>query len=212
MARSDNSINSECNWCPLHESAKSVCLKGRNTDKHRPLMIFTGHPDYFADNAGKGFSMDSGRILDNILMRMSINPDDVAYDYVLRCYPKKTMPSTKEGRSNCVRECNHYRFASIARVKPRAIVCLGGVAFEAFTGKSSNQLKQWLERECRAWEPVVGKYAKSVWVGYTLELILLKSAADTVSTAAAIWFAAEQAGLKPKVNPSVRPFEWQAFL
>lgn len=212
MPRSDHSLNPSCEACCLYEHAKSVCLKGKNVDGHRPLAIFTSHPDYFADNAGRGYVMDSGKILDNILLRMSVNPSDVAYEYVLRCYPKKSLPTTKAGRADCFLECNRYRFASIAKLRPKAIVVLGGTAFEAFTGKSSNQLKHYAERQVRAWEPVVGKHCSVVWVGYTLELILLKSAADTVSTARTIWQAAEQAGLRPKINPQVKPFEWQAFL
>ncbi len=201
-------INKTCNACPLHKSAKSICLQGLRVESPRPLMIYAPHPDYFSDNAKRAFANDSGRFLDWVLARLSIPVDSVAYDYVLRCYPRGKLPTTKAGRAEYALECNHYRFANIAKVKPRAIVTVGGAAFELFTGKGSTLLKEHLERPVPAWENVVKRYSPNIFPAYSLEMILLKSPSDCVSLVRTVYNAAIEAGLKPRFNPVIKPFSW----
>lgn len=202
-------INPNCTACALHESARFVCLKGKNTDGRRPLMIFTDHPDYFADNAGRGYANDTGRILDWLLQRMSIDPAKVAYEYTLHCYPKKELPSTKAGRTICIEECSHYRFALIAKCRPKAIVSLGQTSLEAFTGQT--KVGQWTDLRVPCWEGVVRDYVQHVHVSYSLAYILLYPS-DTPMVYRTIFRAAEEAGLKPRINPNVPAFKWRNIL
>lgn len=197
--------NSNCTRCPLHEQAhpRAVCLKGKNTDGRKPMMVFTDYPNYFADHAQRPYAMDSGRLLDWMFQRMSVDPKRVAYDYTLRCYPKKSLPSTKADRSNLIVECNKYRFASIAKVRPRAIVILGQTSLEAFTGKT--KVGDFSEHDIMPWEPVVRKHVQRVWVGYSIEYCLI-SPSDSVQVFRTLWSGAEAAGLNPKLDPSIPPF------
>lgn len=201
-------INPDCKRCPLHESAHSraVCLRGKNSDVAQRLVIFTDHPDYFADHAQRPYAMDSGRLLDWMLKRMSINPARVAFEYTLRCYPKKSLPTTKAGRADCIVECNKYRFARIAKLKPRAIVTLGQTSLEAFTGK--NKVGEFSERRVPAWEGVVRDYVSGVWVGYSPWACLGPSASEAVSIFRTIWQGADESGLRPVIDPSVPPFQF----
>lgn len=204
-------INPTCKACICHESAnkKSVCLKGRNAEGTRKLVVFTDYPDYFANGSGRGYTLDCRRILDWLFQRMSVDPGRVAYEYTLRCYAKDTLPSTKAERAVCIEECSEYRFNAINILRPRAIVVLGQTSLEAFTGKT--QIGQWTERKIRAWEPVVREWVDSVWVGYSLQYILRPDggASDTPSVFRILFQAAKDAGLNPQIDPSVPPFTWR---
>lgn len=208
---SSNQINPLCNDCKLHLDAKTVCLRGKNGDiGYRPLVVFTDYPDYFADNAKRGYALDVGRMLDWLFARMSIElAEHVAYEYTLRCYAKNTLPTTKADRAVCIEECSHYRYDSIAKLQPKAIAVLGQVSLEAFTGKTG--IGGYVERKVRAWEPVVSRFVREVHVGYSINYILT-SPADTVGVFRVLFEAAKDAGLNPKLNPNVPPFSWRNLL
>lgn len=199
-------INRNCRACFLHKGCASVCLRGKNAMGHRPLVIFTDTPDFYSNNATRPYAMHTGQILDNLLARMSVDPADVAYEYTLRCYAKDTLPSKKAERAPCILECNKYRFATIAKTRPKAIVVLGDVSLEAFTGKT--KVGKYSERKVPAWEGVVRKFVPHVWVGYSLLNILYGNISDTVPVGRVLWNAATEAGLNPKPNPKVKPFTW----
>lgn len=200
-----NQINPKCRACQLHKYAhpRAVCLKGKNVDKPKRLVIFTDYPDYYADHAQKPYAMDCGRLLDWMLKRMSIDPKRVAYEYTLRCYPQKSLPTTKAKRANCILECNGYRFATIAKLRPKAVVCLGQTSLEAFTGKT--KVGDYSERKVGVQQTSVSRFVPNVWIGYSLQYCLI-SPSDSVQVFRTIWCAAEEAGLKPKINASVPPF------
>lgn len=210
MPSNKNQIRSDCKLCPLHQYAKnsSVCLRGRiHEDRSKTrLVIFSDYPDYFADNASKPFALETGRILDWFLDRMSVDRTRVAYEYTLRCYPAKKLPTTKAGRAALVEECSTYRFATIARLRPRSIVGLGQTTLEAFTGHT--RIGDWQGRAVPCWEGVVRDHADKIWIGYSLNYILAYPS-DTPAVFRVIYRAAEEAGLKPKLNPNVPPFVWK---
>lgn len=168
-------------------------------------MIFTDTPDYFADNAKAPYILDLQRLLQFILGSMGVSMTQVAMDYTLRCYPAKDLPTTKAGRASCISECNEYRFASIAKVKPKAIVTLGETSLEAFTGKTG--VKNHTEDPVRAWEGTVRKFVAHIWCGYSLAYVLVSPSAIT-KVFKTIWQAAEEAGLNPKLNPDEPVFHW----
>lgn len=201
-------INPNCKLCVLHKTAhpNSVCLKGRHHETPHPkLVIFSDHPDYFADNSGKPYALEAGKILDWFLARMRVDRNDVAYEYTLRCYPKK-LPTTKAARATLIEECSTYRFATIAKLRPRAAVGLGQTTLEAFTGHT--RIGDYQGRPIPCWEGIVRDYIDKIWIGYSLNYILAYPS-DTPSVFRTIFRAAEAAGLKPQLNPSVPPFHWK---
>lgn len=201
-------INPKCTACVLYKGAKRVCLKGRNTDSHKKLMIFTDAPDYFADNGGKPYAMETGEFVDWLLKRMSINPDDVALDYTLRCYAKEKL-STKASRAVAIEECSQYRFASITKVRPRSIVALGQASMEAFCGKT--KVADCEGQSFRSWESMVSQHAPSVWIGYSIAYALI-APSDSGNIYRTVFQAAKEAGMKPKIDPSIPPFRWRNLL
>lgn len=204
----DHQINPRCTSCPAYKTARgsSICLAGQSRlGTHKKLVVFTDYPDFFSNLASKPYSLEAGKILDWLFARMSVDSNDVAYEYTLRCYPGKSLPSKKSDRGSWIEECSQYRFATLAKLKPKAIATLGQVSLEAFTGKT--QLGPNIGRNIRAWEPVVRDYAEHVWVGYSLTYILLYPS-DTPSVFRVLFQAALEAGLNPKIDPTVPPFHW----
>lgn len=202
-------INPSCTACSLHQYAnkKSVCLAGRNVSSRKRLVIFTDHPDYFADNSHRPYTLDVRHILVWLLARMSVKSEDVAFEYTLRCYPQKSLPTTKAERATCIEECSTYRFAMVAKLKPKAIVALGQTSLEAFTG--CTRIGDYEGRSVDCWEGIVRKHGPSnVWIGYSINYILV-SPAETPNVFRTIFRAAEQAGLNPKLDPSVPPYKWR---
>lgn len=203
-------INPSCTACQLHKGCKTVCMKDKNADGRRKLMIFTDYPDYVSDAARRPYFTDTGEILNWMLERMSVNSKEVAYGYTLRCQSTKTEPSKKADRAAVIVECNQYRFASIAKCKPKAIVALGNTSLEAFTGKS--KAGDYQGRTVKAWEGVVRDYVEHVWVGYSLQYILFQGVTETPNTFRTIFKAAKEAGLNPKLNPEIKPFKWKTVM
>lgn len=204
-----NSLNPNCTACVCHQFANHICMAGTRTEGEKKLMIFTDYPDFFADRTGKPYTQDTGALIDWLLARMSVNPEDVALDYTLRCYAKEAKLTTKAGRAEAIEECARYRFASITKCKPRSIVALGQASMEAFTGKTKIADHEGCEE--RAWESVVAEFSPSVWVSYSIAYLLI-SPSDTPRVFRTIFASAKQAGLHPKINPKVPPFRWRNIM
>lgn len=208
MTPTKTQCNSTCNRCKLHEYAhpKSVGLRGIRSGVRESLVLFVDHPDYFADAAHAGFKLDTKKFLDNALLRMSLDPERVAYEYTLRCYPQKSLPTTKAERAHCIEECSSYRFSAVRRLAPRAICVLGKTSIEAFTGRTFQGVE--LPNTVRVWEPVVRDYVPHVWCGYSVNYALVTpSAAPDIFRV--IYHAAIEAGFKPKLDPAIPPFVWR---
>lgn len=202
--KTDNQINPSCTACQLHEGTSCVCLKGK-TGSIGGLMVFTDFPDYFAERARRPYTLDVGTILRWMFQRMSIDPDEITYEYTLRCYAQKTLPTTKAGRSVCIQECNQYRFATIAKARPRAIVTLGQTSLEAFTGRT--RVKDCSGLAIPSNEGIVKRYVKHIWCGYSVQYAL-STPSESVDLFRVLWYAAHEAKLKPKLNPRIAPFKF----
>lgn len=197
-----------CNACKLG----SVCdhrsrgLNGLRSNKRKKLVVFTDTPDYFANHAHAPYKLDVRKMLDWLFARMSVDPEDVAYEYTLRCFPAKELPSTKAGRAVCIEECALFRFRALDRIRPKAICVLGNVSLEAFTGRT--KIGDHEGRTIPCWEPVVRDHCDHVWVGYGINYILV-SPSDTPRVFRVLYKAAEEAGLNPRLKPNVPPFKWR---
>jgi uracil-DNA glycosylase len=211
MIKTPTQVNASCKRCKLHQYAhpKAIGLRGLNSLGPRKLVIFTDYPDYFADHAHAPYKLDVKELLFELLSRMSVAPEDVGFEYTLRCYPAKSLPGTKAERAGCIEECAAYRFNAILRTRPKALVALGKVSMEAFTGRS--ELKNSEGRKFANWEPIVREVVPEVWVGYSINYLLV-SPSDTPRVFRVLYKAAEDAGLHPKINPKPFKFKWKNLL
>jgi hypothetical protein len=80
---------------------------------------------------------------------------------------------------------------------------------EAFTGRS--ELKNSEGRKFANWEPIVREVVPEVWVGYSINYLLV-SPSDTPRVFRVLYKAAEDAGLHPKINPKPFKFKWKNLL
>lgn len=199
-------INPGCKDCSLHAGTSCVCMAGRG-DTKGTLMIFTDFPDYFATRARRAYALETGRFLNHLFERMSIDPKRIVYEYTLRCYAQKTLPTTKAGRLVCIQECAQYRFATIAKHRPKAIVTFGQASLEAFTGRT--KLKDNNELKVPTNELIVSRRygIEHVWCGYSVQYALM-APSEAPDMGRILWYASKEAGLKPKYNPNVPPFQW----
>lgn len=194
-----------CDRCELslHASPKAVCLKGEGIDV-APLLIFFDHPNMVEDRRAKGFVGDPADLLKWILSRMSVPLKKVRLEYALRCFPNRCKDfSKKPYRLDFIQSCSVYRFATLQKCRPRAVVACGSVCCEAFVG--SKKVSDFEGVEWTPQEPEVRNYIESVWITYS-PAYALESPAEVVSIYRTIYEAARRAGLNPHLDKTVKPY------
>lgn len=133
--------NANCTLCPLHLSARTVCLPPRGTNLTNPRVVFVGDgPTEVEDETGQPFGGDPGKLLDMALREYGIT--DYAITYAVRCKPpvggdgRPRKPYVKE-----MRACAPYLAEELAAWKPQIVVPLGNVALSAIAGVDGGILK-----------------------------------------------------------------------
>jgi uracil-DNA glycosylase len=101
--------------------------------------------------------------------------------------------------------CSYYRVATLQQIRPRAIVAMGAIAVEAFTG--SNELKNFEGARWTPSEPFVRELVEGVWACYS-PAYPLQDPAASVGIYRTLFSAAEEAGLNPQFNPNVTHFDY----
>lgn len=196
--------NVECEDCVLHKKAKHVCLPSIGT-QDAVLAIYLDYPSFLDDRRGRSFVSDNGEFVKYCLKRMSVKLEDVYLDYIVKCAPGK-MPGKKEDRMACVRACSQYRFAALQKLPHiKAIVGLGSLSCETFT-----MVKEVGKRAGADWEPIspiMKQHVDHIWIGISPG-VLKEQPAEAGSIFRVIWMAAEEAGLNPEVDESVKPYDF----
>lgn len=196
--------NTECEDCVLHKRARHRCLPSLG-DQDCKLAIYLDSPTYMDDKRGRSFVSDNGEFVKYCLKRMTVDLDDVYLDYVVKCYPGK-MPGKKDERMACVRACSQYRFKSLKRLPHlKAMVVLGSLGCEMITMDKTVGHKAGAD-----WEPLsplMRQHVQTVWVGYSPGM-LVEQPSEAGSIYRVIFMAAEQAGLRPKADLSVKPYDF----
>lgn len=194
-----------CKSCELHTTANTVGMVG-NIGRVGGLAIFVDYPPIEDDRRHKFGFADSTRLVCWLLERMSIESRAVTIAFVLRCIKPKQSLGQKAARLRCIESCSKHRFALLQSVRPKAIVAMGNIAVEAFLGGAragEREGCQWAARE-----PEVECVCPQVWATYSPAFCLEKPS-ETNTLYRAIWRAAEQANLKPKFNPNIKPFPFE---
>lgn len=143
-----------------------------------------------------------------MMKRMSVAREDYYLDYVLKCYPNPKVVKSfgnKAFRTQMIEACAHYRLATLQLLKPKAIVVMGATACEAFLGSEKVG-----EYEGARWipnEPFVRESVEGIWITYAPGYAL-KGPSESVGIYRTLFAAAEEAGLKPKLNKQLEPFDY----
>lgn len=190
-------LNHNCRRCQLSNYAKTVCLQGMGNPDTAQLAIFLDAPLYDDDIRGRPLESQGGKLLLNLLGRMSLTTEQVYIDYTVKCYAGKYMPKQKAERLKCIEACSYYRFATLQNLPNlQKILVMGRLSLEALNGASEIgkfESESWTPRELelRQWG--------EVWVSFSPAYGIEKPA-ERPSIYRIIWKAAEEAGLFPETN------------
>lgn len=211
--------NPNCKLCMLHETAKatSICLKGRGVGigtepqlalkvaGKYPLCIFMDSPNSVENTRCRGMVGDGAEWVVWALKRMSIT-EGYWLDYTVKCYTGKSKAFGKKvEKAECIEQCSVYRIATLQLLKPKAIIVMGALSSLAFVGQAKVGLA-----EGTTWtpdEPFVRDVVPHVWVSYSAAYPL-QDPAESVGVFRTLMHAAEEAGLNPKINKEVTPFDY----
>lgn len=198
--------NPDCEDCELGSRAINRCLPSMG-DTDCKLAIYLDNPSYVEDKRGRSFVGDNALFVLYCLDRMSVPRSEVYLDYIVKCAPfKGKLPSKKPERMTCVAACSQYRYFALEQLTHlKALVVLGSLGCEAML-----HIKTIGDRAGAEWKPVsilMQQHIEHVWVGYSPGLLKEKPA-EAPAIFRVIWMAAEEAGLKPKVNLKLKPYEF----
>lgn len=125
-----NAEISRCRKCRLHE-AKTNYVPGEGA-LHPDVMFIGEGPGETEDKFGRPFIGRAGQLLDKIIQKMGYRREDVFIGNVVKCRP----PNNREPQKDEVDACLPFIRRQIETLAPRAIVCLGKVAFNNLLGCS----------------------------------------------------------------------------
>jgi len=115
----------KCEKCQLHQHATQM-VNGRGGN-HAKVMLIGEAPGYEEDLQGTAFVGKAGQLLNHVLDKLGVGPDDVFITNCLRCRPPENkLPSPKVVLEmfSC---CEPYLQKEIHKVKPKVIVLMGSI-------------------------------------------------------------------------------------
>lgn len=132
-------IDESCERCGLYATCKSCCIGGRGSDD--PDVFFVGEaPGPEEDERGKAFIGKAGAVLQKKIKDLGIDAYKIRYSNVVRCWPHangKTVPPKKRE----IDLCKPRIIAEVHEIKPKLLVPLGKVAYNALVG--SGKITDW---------------------------------------------------------------------
>lgn len=194
-------IETECTACHLHESCHTVGMNGQydSLDDESKFKIFLDYPSQEDDAKHRFGESRQARYLLWLLRRMSLKEEEYEIHYTLKCFVPKNVLKRNDQKWECIDACTKHRIANL-QSPPYTIVTMGDISCLAFTGKS---LKSQVSGFCRT---EFGRIYVSYAPGYGVT-----SPSETVGISRQLWIAAEHAKLKPKVNLSIKDFNFEVI-
>lgn len=184
----------------------TVGMRGIEKSDSPKMAIYLDNPSREEDIRHKPGTSRMMGLLRWLLARMSVSENDVLITFTLKCHKGKEM-TKKNARLAALDSCSYHRREELNRFKSslKAIVVMGGMGAEAFLG--GKQLKNVEGANWQPHETFVSKIVNRVWFSYSPAYADEKPA-ETPALYRVIWTAAVEAGLKPKHNPNVKPFDF----
>jgi DNA polymerase len=141
----------DCRRCDLWKPAtQTVFGEG---PAHATVMLIGEQPGDQEDLAGRPFVGPAGRLLDRALEAAGLSRDTMYVTNTVKHFkfePRGKVRLHKRADAAEQRACRFWLDAEIARVRPKLIVCLGGMAANALLGSTFRLLEErgtWHERE-----------------------------------------------------------------
>jgi len=136
--------NANCIECGLCSGCITPFMDG-DGPINRPVLIVGEAPGESEDERGTPFVGDSGRLLRTTLRDAGIDLNTVRFTNAVRCRP----PDNKLRSKKHAKLCKPFLLDEIERVKPRAILCVGGTASDSILGRPTigkNRLTNFYEQ------------------------------------------------------------------
>ncbi len=119
----------DCRRCPLHKDRAKIVFGVGDPAAH--LVIVGEAPGYHEDQQGEPFIGPAGQMLDKMLENVLGLPRSWVYILnVVKCKPPKNRSPLAEE----IAACRPFLEGQIEAIAPKAILVLGGVAFQALFG------------------------------------------------------------------------------
>ena len=132
----------DCKRCRLCEERNRIVFGSGNA---RAELVFVGEgPGRDEDIQGLPFVGRAGKLLTQMIEAMGLKREDVYICNVVKCRP----PENRAPEPDEMETCSPFLYRQLAVIQPKAIVCLGAIAFQALYGakQSVSRLRgQWLE-------------------------------------------------------------------
>ena len=132
-----------CRACDLWQSATQTVFG--DGPAHAAVMLVGEQPGDQEDKCGVPFVGPAGAVLDRALADAGVPRENVYLTNVVKHFKFQQRGKRRlHQRANAEEQaaCRQWLDAELARVKPRAVVCLGAVAAHALLGDSFRLLEQ----------------------------------------------------------------------
>ncbi len=132
----------DCKRCRLCQQRNKIVF---GSGSARADLVFVGEgPGRDEDIQGLPFVGRAGKLLTQMIEAMGLKREDVYICNVVKCRP----PENRAPEPDEMDTCSPFLYRQLAVIKPKAVVCLGAIAFQALYGakQSISRLRgQWLE-------------------------------------------------------------------
>jgi DNA polymerase len=132
----------DCTRCKLCRSRQHIVFGDGN---EKAELVFVGEgPGHDEDVQGLPFVGRAGKLLTQMIEAMGLERRDVYICNVLKCRP----PENRTPERDEVAACSPFLVRQIEAIRPKVIVCLGGVAAQTLlnTNRSISHFRgEWLE-------------------------------------------------------------------
>jgi len=132
----------DCKRCKLCEHRNKIVFGAGSA---KADLVFVGEgPGHDEDVQGLPFVGRAGKLLTQMIEAMGLHRDDVYIANVVKCRP----PQNRAPEPDEIETCSPFLYRQLAVIRPKAVVCLGAIAFQSLTGTKqpiSRLRGQWLE-------------------------------------------------------------------
>lgn len=113
-----------CHQCPLGSMGRSTVVFGKGNPNAR-IMLIGEAPGKDEDIQGKPFVGRSGKLLNEVLQTVGIQPEDTYITNIVKCRPPENRAPLPVEASACKKLLLHYQ---IQIIQPKVICTLGATA------------------------------------------------------------------------------------
>lgn len=129
--------NENCEECPLHEEAQTVCLVGDGPVASAKFVVIGEAPGYREDDVAKPFQGRSGKYLDSALEKQGLSRKDAFISNAVKCRPPENRTPTRAE----LKACRHYLDDELQATGQAPILLLGNSALTVIRPQASGIMK-----------------------------------------------------------------------